>query len=78
MTLEFLPQQSCLGGLLYTLIILCMKKHFLTSVYMLFVFNLFVLLVVILAGKNNKITSISIQFLIFTESFNKIPFICVI
>lgn len=51
MTLEFLPQQSCLGGLLYTLIILCMKKHFLTSVYMLFVFNLFVLLVVILAGK---------------------------
>lgn len=40
-------------------------------------FNLFVLLVVMLDGKNNKMTNISTQYLVFTESFNKIPFICI-
>lgn len=58
MTLVVLPQQSCLGGLLYTLLSLQMKKVFLDiclSVICLYIpVNLFDLLVVILAGENNN------------------------
>lgn len=58
MTLVALPQQSCLGGLLYTLLSLQMKKVFLDiclSVICLYIpVNLFDLLVVILAGENNN------------------------